>query len=155
MGGAHGRRTEPSKSACRRSLSFPYEYGEVWILLFHRRVCRQDELSVGPRQKFDWDMWWWRWRAYLTPWDASPFCEKSILTSRRAGENALASDMAHGRGERRESAVNRNAVSPAQSPCGQARRPEVGNAVAFTPLDQHHPWSAHYNTSHTDYHQML
>lgn len=31
---------------------------------------------------------------YLTPWDASPVCEKRILTSRRDGESTLASDMA-------------------------------------------------------------
>ena len=58
VAGVYGRRTEPSKSACRRSLSFPYKYGEVWVVLLHCRVCRQDELSVGSRQKFDWDMWW-------------------------------------------------------------------------------------------------
>ena len=58
--------------------------------------------------------------AYLTPWDASPVCEKRILTSRRAGENALESDMATE--EVRVVKANRNAVSPsgpADRPVGQ------------------------------------
>jgi len=123
VAGVYGR-TEPSKSTCWHSLSFPYKYGEVRVVLLHCGVCRQDELSVGSRrQKFDWDMWWWG--AYLTPWDGSPVCEKRILTSPRAGENALESDMATE--EVRVAKVNRNAVSPAQ--CGQ------------TPSAL--PWSAH------------
>jgi hypothetical protein len=47
--GVCGQRTKPSKSPCWCSLSFPYEYGEVWIVLLQRWVRGQDELSVGQK----------------------------------------------------------------------------------------------------------
>jgi hypothetical protein len=61
-------------------------------VLLQRRVRRQDELPVDNNQHISTMIW--LWRAYLTPSDVLPVCEKRILSSRRAGGNALASDMA-------------------------------------------------------------